>query len=305
MKLKLNLGPSLCWAAGLVTSGVCLALVLYLVVKGAGVINPEFLFTDPQPSLQEALSGGILAPIAGSVILTVISIIIAFPLALGTAIYLAEYTENTSPVQLLRGGIDVLAGVPTIVFAIFGVAVFSLPQLGFLSTMVEGVDVQRAFGRSFLVAGIVMALMVLPYVIKSMEEAIKAVPQSFRQAAYSLGATHWSTIRRVVLPAARNGLVTGTVLGIGRIIGDTAIVWLCLGGSMRMTGSEQWWVPGNWWATLRNTGSTLTSYIYYSSPAGEGNSPNKAFGAALVLIIIILVLNFTVDYFSRRGEVEE
>ncbi len=305
MKTKFNPGPVLCWSAGLLTIGVCVAIVVYIFIKGFRMLTPAFLFTDPLPSLQEALSGGILTPIVGSILLTGIGIIIALPLALGTAIYLAEYAAATGPVQGLRLGIDVLAGVPTIVFAIFGIAVFSSPWFAFLSTSVEGVAIERAFGRSFLVAGIVMAIMILPYVIKTMEEAIKAVPRSFREAAYSLGATRWSTTHRVVLPAARNGLITGTILGIGRIIGDTAIVWLCLGGSMRMTGGGDWWLPGNWWTTLRNSGSTLTSYIFYSSPAGEGNSPNKAFGAAVILIIIILLLNFLVDYLSRRGEVKE
>lgn len=305
MKGRFNAGPLFCGVASLVTILVCASIIIFLFVKGAGMITISFLFTDPKPSLQEALSGGILTPLIGSVLLTLIGIVIALPLALGTAIYLAEYAADNRLVRGLRLGIDVLAGVPTIVFAIFGIAIFTYPQMAFLSTKVEEVAVARAFGRSFLVAGIVMAIMILPYVIKTMEEAIKAVPVNYRHAAYSLGATQWSAIRRVILPAARNGLVTGTVLGIGRIIGDTAIVWLCLGGSMRMTGAKEWWLPANWWTTLRNTGSTLTSYIYYSSPAGEGNSPNKAFGAAVVLIVLILAFNFCVDYFSRRGEVKE
>lgn len=305
MKARCNAGPLLCGVASLMTILVCASIIVFLFVQGAGVINPSFLFTDPKPSLQEELSGGILAPLIGSVLLTLLGIAIALPLALGTAIYLAEYAADNRLVRSLRTGIDVLAGVPTIVFAIFGIAIFTYPQLAFLSTKVEAVAVARAFGRSFLVAGIVMAIMILPYIIKTMEEAIKAVPANYRHAAYSLGATQWSTIRRVILPSARNGLVTGTILGIGRIIGDTAIVWLCLGGSMRMTGAKEWWLPANWWTTLQNTGSTLTSYIYYSSPAGEGNSPNKAFGAAVILIILILTINFCVDYFSRRGEVKE
>lgn len=305
MKINVNLGPLLCGLASLVTILVCAGIIVFLLVNGIGAITPSFLLTDPQPSLQEDLSGGILAPLIGSVLLTLTGILIALPLALGAAIYLAEYASDNQLVQTLRLGIDVLAGVPTIVFAIFGIAIFTYPQLAFLSSKVEGVEMARAFGRSFLVAGIVMAIMILPYVIKTMEEAIKAVPVSYRHAAYSLGSTQWSAIRRVVLPSARNGLITGVILGIGRIIGDTAIVWLCLGGSMRMTGAKEWWLPENWWATLRHTGSTLTSYIYYSSPAGEGNAPNKAFGAAVVLILLILAFNFCVDYFTRRGEVKE
>lgn len=306
MSRRLGLGPALCWFSGLLVVAVCGAMIAYLLAKGVGVLNLAFLLTDPLPSLQEALSGGIRAPIAGTVIVTAIGIGVTLPLAVGTAIYLAEYAREESPLtKLVRLGIEVLAGVPSIVFAIFGLAVFSLPQLAFLSTTVEGVAVERAFGRSFLVGGMVMALHILAYTIKAMEESIKAVPAGYREAAYSLGATHWRTIRRVVLPAARAGLITGTVLGIGLIAGDTAIVWLCVGGSMSMTGAEQWWLPGNWVQTLRHTGSTLTTYIYYSSPAGEGNSPNKAFGAAFILVLVVLVLNFIVDYVGRVRTIKE
>ncbi|MEL7564046.1 MAG: ABC transporter permease subunit, partial [Dehalobacterium sp.] len=201
----------------------------------------------------------------------------------------------------------ILAGVPTIVIAIFGVAIFTIPQLGFLSSMVDGVEgVHRAFGRSFLVAAITMAVMILPFVIKVCEEAIKAVPDSYREGSLALGATKWHTVSHIVLPSARGGIITGVILGMGRIIGDTAIVWLTLGGTMRMTGIQPWWQPVNWISTLQNTGSTLTSYIYFTSPAGEGNMPEKAFGASLVLIIIIVVLNLLTDFFGNyKSKVKE
>jgi phosphate transport system permease protein len=139
----------------------------------------------------------------GTILLTAVGIIVAFPWALATATYLAEYAEDNFFFGALRLGIDVLAGVPTIVYAIFGLAIFSLPELAFFSSMVEGVAEGKAFGRSFLVSGITMAVMVLPFVIKSCEEAIKAVPQTFREAAFALGVSKWRTISRVILPAAR------------------------------------------------------------------------------------------------------
>jgi phosphate transport system permease protein len=159
----------------------------------------------------------------------------------------------------------------------------------------------RSYGRSFLVAGITMAVMVLPFVIKSMEEAMKAVPPSYIDASLALGATKWRTISKVVLKAARDGLVTGVILGMGRIIGDTAIVWLALGGSVRMTGNQPWYSPENWLSTLRSGGGTLTTYIYYTSPAGEGNQFDVAFGASLVLIAVIVLLNIIAAVIGKAG----
>ena len=298
-------GHAACWFSGVLTLTICLSIIVFLIIKGANVISWQFLTENPQPSLQEALSGGILIPIIGTILLVGLGTLFAFPWALATAIYLSEYGGDNQWVNSLRAGIDVLAGVPTIVFAIFGLAIFTHPGLSFFSTMVEGVANAKAFGRSFLVSAFTMAMMVLPFVTKSMEEAIRAVPQTYKEAAYAIGISKWRTIYKVVLPAATAGIITGIILGVGRIAGDTAIVWLCLGGSMSMTGPQPWWIPQNWLDTMQNTGSTLTSYVYYSSPAGEGNSPNKAFGAGLVLIIIILALNSLVDYLGKFTRVKE
>jgi phosphate transport system permease protein len=127
------------------------------------------------------------------------------------------------------------------------------------------------------------------------------VPKSLRQGALALGMTKWRTIRKVVLPAARSGIGTAVVLGMGLAAGDTAIVWLCLGGSMTM-GADKWWQVGNWMPVLRGAGSTLTTYIYYNSPAGEGNSPGAAFGAAFVLIMLVLVLNLAAVWLVGRSQ---
>lgn len=299
------LAYSALWCSGILTILACLGIILFLVIKGAHAINWQFFITDPQPSMDEALAGGILTPLIGTLLLTTLGILFALPWAGATAIYLAEYAGENRVVDALRTGIDVLAGVPTIVFAIFGLAVFTMPKLAFFSTIVEGVTDAQAFGRSFLVAAITMATMVLPFVIKSIEEALRSVPPSYKEASYALGASRWSTISRVLLPAAKAGIITGVILGIGRIAGDTAIVWLCLGGTMNMGGSQPWWMPQHWLSTLQHTGSTLTSYVYFSSPAGEGNAPGKAFGAGLVLIAIILLLNAVVSYLGRFTAMKE
>jgi len=283
---------------------VCvIAFILTVVIKyGWGVLSLQFLISEPNASARDALSGGILTPFIGTMILTVMGILIAFPFALATAIYLSFYAKRGLFNTLVKTAVDILAGVPTIVIALFALVIFTLPQMGFLSKLLEGVEgANRAYGKSFLVAGITMAVMVLPFVIKSMEEALKSVPTSYIDAALALGASKWRTIYKVVLGAARDGLITGVSLGMGRIIGDTAIVWLALGGGIRMTGAQPWFLPENWLSTLKSSGGTLTTYIYYTSPAGEGNQFDVAFGASIVLIAIIILLNIATAVIGKAG----
>lgn len=299
-KIRDKSGLVLSWLASSLTIAVCFGIVLYLFINGFKEISWGFLTSEPASSFTSPTSGGISTPIVGTLVLTFIGIVVAFPWALATAIFLAEYSSKKGVASILRVGIDVLAGVPTIVIAIFGAALFSNPKLGFLSSMViNGDESNKAFGKSFLVAGLTMAVMVLPFIIKTCEEALKAVPDTYREASLAMGASKWHTITKIVLPAANNGIVTSIVLGMGRIIGDTAIVWLTLGGTLQMTGIQPWWNPENWLSTLKNTGSTLTSYIYYTSPAGEGNMAEKAFGASFVLIVIIILLNIITSLTAR------
>jgi len=296
-------GRFLCWLAAFITIAACAGILIYIIANGYKQISLKFLFTQPAPAFDESQAGGISTPVIGTILVTVVGTLIAFPWALSTAIFLAEYGGNKITTKYIRLGVEVLAGVPTIVIAIFGLAVFTNPVFGFLSSIVEtDSDIKKAFGRSFFVCGITMAIMVLPFMIKVCEEAIKCVPDSYREGSLALGASKWHTITHIILPSSKNGIATGVILGMGRIIGDTAIVWLTLGGTMRMTGIQPWWKPANWLSTLTHTGSTLTSYIYFASPAGEGNMPLKAFGASFVLIIIILILNFIVDYLSTLGK---
>ena len=299
------LGYSACWLSGIMVIIICVLILVFLLLNGLHVISLDFLLQNPQPSLIENLTGGIFTPIIGTILLVVLGIIISTPWALATAIYLAEYAEDDLFTNTLRTGIDILSGVPTIVFGIFGLAIFTHPNLYFFSSIVEGVENAKAFGRSFFVAAIVMSMMVLPFVIKSIEESIRSVPTTYRNASLSLGISKWRTIRKVIIPTAFTGIITGIVLAIGRIAGDTAIVWLCLGGSITLTGVQPWWHPQNWLSTLQNSGATLTTYIYYSSPAGEGNAASKAFGAAVVLIIIVLFLNAVIDYLGRFTRIKE
>jgi phosphate transport system permease protein len=146
-----------------------------------------------------------------------------------------------------------------------------------------------------------MSIHILPFVIKVAEEAIRNVPKPLRQGALALGMTKWRTISKVVLPAARSGIATAVVLGMGLAAGDTAIVWLTLGGTMTMA-VDSWWQPANWLPMLKGAGSTLTTYAYFNSAAGDGNSPIAAFGAAFILICIVLVFNLGAVLLFRRRD---
>lgn len=301
---KHGLGYWLCLFSAVITLCLCFGIIAFLFLEGAPVINWRFLTESPEITLDQGLIGGIFSPLVGTILLTTMGILLALPWAVAMAVYLSEYAAEKWWANLLRMGNDVLAGVPTIVIALFGLILFSYPELAFLSMMVEGVEGGRAFGRSFLVAAITTAVMVLPYVCRVVEEAIKAVPFSYREASYALGVSKWRTVRKVVLPAARTGIITGAILGIGRIAADVAIVWFCLGATLNFSGPDNWWEPGNWLETLRSAGGTLTSYIYNASPAGAGNAPDKAYGAALVLIVMILLFNATVHYINRLARMK-
>jgi phosphate transport system permease protein len=292
------------WLVSGITITACIGIIIYIIINGYKHVNIQFLITEPNATFKEEVGGGISTAIAGTLLLTVIGIAVAFPWALATAVYLSEYAGRQFYVKYFKLGIDALAGIPTVVIAIFGLAVFSNPVFGFMSSVVEGAGgVQKAFGRSFLVAGITMAVMILPFVIKTCEEAIKAVPCSYREGSLAMGASKWHTIVKIVLPSAKNGIITGIILGMGRIIGDTAIVIITLGATLRMTGLQPWW--RHWVSTLKNTGLTLTSYIYYTSPAGEGNMPGKSYGASFVLIAVILVLNLIAGFLAKNKYIIE
>jgi len=302
-KIESLIGMSSSWVALSLILASCLFVVAYVFLEGAHIVTLDFLIKEPNPSALSTEGGGILTPVIGTFILTLIGMLIAWPAALSTAIYLVHDNKQFALTGIIRVAIDILAGVPTVVIALFALSLSTTAGLGFLSVTIEASDgTMRSYGRSFLVAGFAMAVMVLPFVTKTAEEAIKSVPKSYYEASIALGASKWYTIRSIVLRSARPGLVTAIVLGMGRIIGDTAIVLITLGGTLRMTGLKPWWIPENWLSTLQNTGCTLTSYILFTSPAGEGNSTEVSLGASFVLIVVILVLNGLAEIIGRtRG----
>jgi phosphate transport system permease protein len=177
------------------------------------------------------------------------------------------------------------------VLAIFGLLVFSRRFLAFLSQTSAGGAV---FGRSFFSAGLIMSLLAIPLIVGATREGLAQVPAHVREASYALGKSKATTIGRVLLPSVRGNIASGITLGMGRIIGDTAIVVILLGASLRLEGAGGAPVL----SILRGTGSTLTSYIKENSPAGEGNAPQKAYAAAFVLLVIVIALNALVTRLS-------
>ena len=279
-----RLGLAACWVAGGLLCLIAGAIVVYMLVKGVQYLRPELLWSRPQPELEQADTGGFLDPLVGTLLLTTMATAIAGPLGAAIAIWLTEYGRPRWLARPVESGVEVVAGTPSIVLAIFGLIFFSQSFFGFLSFTSEGGGV---FGRSFIIASAMMSLIALPLVVGGTREALQVIPKHVREASLALGKTKAATIHRVLLPAARPGIATGTALGMGRIAGDTAIVVILLGGTLQLTGQGD--VPGL--STLRGTGSTLTSYVYVNSPAGEGNAPEKAYAAAFVLLIVVIALN--------------
>jgi phosphate transport system permease protein len=274
----------LCWAAGILLCLIAAAIVLYMGYKGLQYLRPEALWTRPESSADQSKSGGFLDPLVGTVALTFIGTAIALPLGVLTAIWLVEFGRPAPLARAVESGVEVIAGTPDIVLAIFGLVLFQQKLFSFLSFTAQG---DAVFGRSFLTAGCMVALVALPFVVGGTREALQSVPRHVREASYALGKTRAATIRRVLLPASRPGIATGTVLGMGRIVGDTAIVVILLGASLQLQRVDGPPVIGD----LRGTGSTLTSYVYNNSPAGEGNAPEKAYAAAFVLLLVVIGLN--------------
>jgi phosphate transport system permease protein len=284
----------LAWAAGLGLCLVAAAIVVFLAVKGLAYLDPKLLVTSPRASIDQSGSGGFLDPLIGTVTLAVLGTAIATPVAVATAVWAVEYGRPRWLAAVVETAVEMIAGTPDIVIAIFGLAFFQLGIFAPLSFRATGGGV---YGRSFFAAGIMMSLLALPLTYTATRNGLRSTPRQLREASYALGKTRIATIRRVLLPRVRSDITTGATLGMGRIIGSTAIVVLLLGATLQ--NSPENGVP--LLGFLRGTGSTLTSYIFDNSPAGEGNAPQKAYAAAFVLLVIVLALNASVARISRIG----
>jgi phosphate transport system permease protein len=286
------------WTAGIGLCVLAAAIVIYMGYRGVQYLRPGLLLERPAISTSQNQTGGILDPLIGTLLLTVIGIALAVPLAVSSAIWIAEYGQGGRVRQTLarvvESSIEIVAGTPDIVLALFGLAVFQLGLFAPLSFRSEGGGV---YGRSFIAAGAMMSLIALPPLFAATRDGLQAVPVHMREAAFALGKTRIATIRRVLLPSVRSNMATGVTLGVSRIIGDTAIVLLLLGETLHIETQG----PAPVLNLLRGTGSTLTSYVYNNSPAGEGAAPQKAYAAAFVLLLFVLGLNLLVDRIGRKS----
>ncbi len=257
-------------------TSVTLLLLMYIIsfvfARGIGVVTWEFL---TRPPVQMGRAGGIFPSIVGTAALTAVALVIATPLGVASAIYLTEYTEEGRVSRVIRFGAESLAGIPSIIFGLFGFLFFVV----FLR-----------FGWSILSGGLTLALMVLPTVIRTSEEAIRSVPKEHKELSLSLGASKWQTVVFVVLPSALPGIVTGVMLALGRAVGETAAVIFTAGSSLRLPGS------------IMDPVRTLPVHFYVL--AREGISAANAYGTAAVLLAIVLFIevmaNLVMARFSNR-----
>ncbi len=287
-----RLALAFAWGAGI---GLCLiagAIVVYMGYRGIQYLRPALLVERPVVSTSQSGSGGFLDPLIGTALLTLIGVLLALPLAVAGALWIAEYGRPAWLARIVESSIEIVAGTPDIVIALFGLSIFQLGLFAPFSFKAAGGGV---FGKSFIAAGAMMSLIALPPIFAATRDGLQAIPMHMREAAFALGKTRIATIRRVLLPSVRSNIATGVTLGVSRIIGDTAIVVLLLGETLRTEPQGSVPVIG----LLRGTGSTLTSYVYDNSPAGEGAAPQKAYAAAVVLMVFVLALNLIVDRIGR------
>jgi phosphate transport system permease protein len=292
-RLSDRIGLGFAWFLGLLFCAIAAAIVIYFLVEGIKYLRPSLLVTNPTASSSESQTGGFLDPLLGTVIIAFMAMAIAIPSGIGIAVWLSEFGRPTALARVTESCIEMLAGTPSVVLALFGTILFEAPALGFLSQTSHGI----VLGQSFFAASAMLSLVGLPMVVATVREGLQVIPSHVREASYAVGKTKIATTRRVLLPAARPQLITGSMLGLGRVIGDTAIVLLLLGGTLTFSNANSTPLLG----TLRGTGDTLTGYIYYNAPTGDGNQPSKAYAAAFVLMLIVLALNLGVDFTVRRS----
>lgn len=243
----------------ILTVFILVFIIAFIFRHGIGQLDLKFL---TMPTREMGREGGILPSIIGTISVTALAIAIATPLGVGSAIYLSEYTRGGLIRRVVSFGADCLAGVPSIIFGLFGFIFFVITL---------------KLGWSIISGALTLSVMILPTIIRTAEEAIKAVPKNYREISYSLGGGKFDTIFKVVLPTAFPGILTGIILGMGRAVGESAAVIFTSGASLNMPTS------------LFSSSRTLAVHFYIL--AREGISLPKAYGTATVLIIFILLIN--------------
>ncbi len=252
---------------------IIILIVLYIILMGAGAISLEFIFSVPFDGMR---AGGILPAVVGTLYLTLGTAILSVPLGLGAAIYLSEYAPDNQMTRMVRIAITNLAGIPSVVYGLFGLGLFVL----FLG-----------FGTSIVAASMTLAIMTLPVIISTAEEAIRAVPQSFRVVSISLGGTRWQTIRKIVLPEAMPGVLTGVILGLERAAGETAPIMF--------TGAA-FFLP-RLPTAITDATMALPYHLFVISTQVPGMPVQIQFGTALVLLVFVLGMNLIASIIRSRA----
>lgn len=254
-----TLAHAVLWSAMLFTISILLFIIVFILYNGLPVLSPLFLFS----SLSDmGKSGGILPMIISTIYIAILSVLISTPLGVGTAIFLSEYTKENWITRLIRFGTDCLAGIPSIIFGLFGFLFFVI----FLR-----------LSWSVISGALTLTCMMLPTIIRTSEEAIRSVPKGYREVTYALGGTKLQGILRIVIPKAMPGIATGIILSIGRAVSETAALIFTAGMSTHTPIS------------LFSSGRTMAVHFY--TLAREGISIRNAYGTAAVLIITILIIN--------------
>lgn len=252
---------------------VLMFILLYILVNGMGTLSFRFIFSS-------ARDGGIFPMVVTTLYVVLTSLAAALPIGIITAVYLVEYSRNYNRVKYIRLAIETLAGIPSILYGLFGLLIFS---------RIIG------FGQSIIAGGLTLGIMILPVIIRTTEESLKTIPQAFREGSLALGTTQWQTIYRVVLPSAIPGIITASILAIGRVVGEAAPVLLTVGIARNMPTS------------IFQSGRTLTIHLYYlTKEAVNPNDFETAFAAAAVLVLFVILVNAATRFitigFKKRME---
>lgn len=271
--LSQRLGFSLLTLTALFTVIPIVGVIVYILIKGSPAISWEFLTQAPRSGMRE---GGILPAIVGTFYLTIGTAIFSVPLGIAAAIYLAEYASDNRWTRLIRLAIINLAGIPSVVYGLFGLGLFVL----FLN-----------FGTSILAASLTLSIMTLPVIISTAEEALRAVPQAFRTVSISLGATRWQTIRRIVLPQALPGILTGVILGLERAAGETAPI-LFTGAAFFLPRLPH---------SVFDATMALPYHLFVISTQVPEMPVKIQYGTALVLLVFVLGMNLIATVIRSRA----
>lgn len=275
-KMKSYILKSFVWICGILTVGILVYILLFILLKGIPNINMKFLFGEYNSKTLSAFSS-----IVTTVQMIVLSLLISVPIGVFCAIYLAEYAKRGNKVvKLIRLAVDTLAGIPSIVYGLFGM-IFFVNILGFKASVLSGICT--------------ISIMILPVIISSSEEAIKSVPDIYREGSLGLGATRLRTVLKIVLPTAMPGILAGIILAIGRIVGETAALIFTSGTNVLESPS----------LNLMTSQRTLAIHMYMLASEGLPHTRNMAFATGSILIIIVFTVNYaTTKLAGRIGRIQ-